>query len=78
LEGHINVVYVAELHWISPLGMLTIIYIGSIRSKKSRKIAMKSHIITELEAKLDTNMSLVLGTRRAISLGHEIVSGDNL
>jgi hypothetical protein len=38
---------------------------------------MKSHINTELEAKLG-NMSLVLGTRRAIGLDHEIVSGDNL
>jgi hypothetical protein len=39
---------------------------------------MKSHINTKLEAKLGINMSLVLGTRRAISLDHEIVSGDNL
>jgi hypothetical protein len=39
---------------------------------------MKSHINTELEAKLGINMPLVLGTRRAISLDHEIVSGDNL
>jgi hypothetical protein len=52
LEEYINGVYVAELHWISPLGMLTIIYIWSNRSKKSRKIAMKSHITIELAAKL--------------------------
>jgi hypothetical protein len=39
---------------------------------------MESHITTELEATLGINLSLVLGTRRAISLDHEIMSGDNL
>jgi hypothetical protein len=58
--------------------MLTIIYLRSTRSEKSRQITMKSHITTELEVKLGINMSLVLGTRRAISLDHEIVSDDNL
>jgi hypothetical protein len=33
---------------------------------------------TKLEDKLGINMSLVLGIRRAISLDHKIVSGDNL
>jgi hypothetical protein len=31
---------------------------------------MKSHITIELEAKLDINMSLALGARRAICLNH--------
>jgi hypothetical protein len=62
--------FVAELHWIPPLGMLTIIYLRSTKSEKSRQITMKSHITTELEAKLDINMSLVLGARRAICLDH--------
>jgi hypothetical protein len=31
---------------------------------------MKSHMTTELEAKLDINMSLVLGARRVICLDH--------
>jgi hypothetical protein len=38
--------------------------------KKSRKIAMKSHIIKKLEAHLGINMSLVLGDGRAISFDH--------
>jgi hypothetical protein len=58
--------------------MLTVIYLRSTRRKKSRIIAIKFHITAELEAKLGINLSLVLGTRRAISLNHEIVSGDNL
>jgi hypothetical protein len=29
---------------------------------------MKSHVATELEAKLDINLSLVLGVERAINL----------
>jgi hypothetical protein len=39
---------------------------------------MKYHITIELEAKLGINMSLVLSTRRVVSLDHEIISGDNL
>jgi hypothetical protein len=31
---------------------------------------MKSYITTELEARLDINMSLVLGARRVICLDH--------
>jgi hypothetical protein len=31
---------------------------------------MKSHLTIELEAKLDINMSLVLGARRVICLDH--------
>jgi hypothetical protein len=50
--------------------MLTIIYLRSTRSEKSRQITMKSHITTELEAKLDINMFLVLGARRVICLDH--------
>jgi hypothetical protein len=58
--------------------MLTIIYLRSTRSEKSRQITMKSHITTELEAKLDINMSLVLGARRAICIDHYTTSDDNL
>jgi hypothetical protein len=68
MNGCISEVYVAELYWIPLLGMLTIIYLRSARSTKSRKIVMKSHITTELEAKLDINMSFVLGAERAINL----------
>jgi hypothetical protein len=50
--------------------MLTIIYLRSTRSEKSRQIIMKSHIITELEAKLDINILLVLGARKVICLDH--------
>jgi hypothetical protein len=34
---------------------------------------MKSHITTEVEAKLDINMSLVLGAERAINLDGRVV-----
>jgi hypothetical protein len=47
--------------------MLTTIYLKYSRSKKSRKIAMKSHITIELEAKLGIILLLVLGAGRAIS-----------
>jgi hypothetical protein len=39
---------------------------------------MKSHITTELEAKLDINMSLVLGVGRAINLERQRGSDGNL
>jgi hypothetical protein len=50
--------------------MLIIIYLRSTRIEKSRQITMKSHITTKLVAKLDINILLVLGARRAICLDH--------
>jgi hypothetical protein len=58
--------------------MLTIIYLRSTRSEKSRQITMESHITTELEAKLDINLSLVLGVGRATILDRNTVSDGNL
>jgi hypothetical protein len=48
--------------------MLTIIYLRSTRSEKSRQITTKSHITTELEAKLDISMFLVLGAEESYVL----------
>jgi hypothetical protein len=45
---------------------------------RSTKIAVKSHITTEVEAKLDINMSLVLGAERTINLDRQSGSYGNL
>jgi hypothetical protein len=55
-----------------------IIYLSSTKSKKSRKIVVKSHITTELEATLGINLSLVLGVGRATIFDHNTVRDVNL
>jgi hypothetical protein len=58
--------------------MLIIILFEYTRSKKSRKIVVKSHTTTELETTSGINLSLVLGVGRTTIFDHNTVSDGNL